>query len=61
MRNDTIQPDGPSFTTEGHRIDWQKGQYDLLYTREGLDLDTIGYEDKGKVRDSLSGFTIRNG
>ncbi|MEW9668502.1 primary-amine oxidase [Ammoniphilus sp. 3BR4] len=49
-----IQPEGPSFSVEGHRIRWQKWDFRFSFTpREGLVLHTIGYEDKGKVRPVL--------
>ena len=46
-----VQPDGPSFQVEGHKITWQKWQFRIGFTpREGLVLYTIGYEDKGRIR-----------
>ena len=46
-----IQPDGPSFQVEGHKVTWQKWQFRIGFTpREGLVLYTIGYEDKGRLR-----------
>ncbi len=46
-----VQPDGPSFQVEGHKITWQKWQFRIGFTpREGLILYTIGYEDKGRLR-----------
>lgn len=46
-----MQPDGPSFQVEGHKITWQKWQFRIGFTpREGLVLYTIGYEDKGRIR-----------
>ncbi|MEO9030192.1 MAG: primary-amine oxidase, partial [Ktedonobacteraceae bacterium] len=48
------QPDGPSFTVNGHAIQWQKWQFRIGFnTREGLVLHTLGYEDQGRVRPIL--------
>jgi primary-amine oxidase len=48
------QPDGPSFTVDGHFIRWQKWSFRIGFTpREGLVLYTIGYEDGGRVRPIL--------
>ena len=45
------QPQGPSFTVEGHKITWQKWQFRFAFdAREGLVLYRIGYEDEGVVR-----------
>lgn len=51
---DIIQPEGPSFTLDGHYIEWQKWKIRFGFTpREGLVIHTVGYEDKGKVRPIL--------
>ncbi len=48
------QPEGPSFTVEGHLVRWQKWQFRVGFCpREGLVLHTVGYEDKGKLRPIL--------
>ncbi len=48
---DIVQPDGPSFTLEGHLLKWQKWQMRVsLHPREGLVLHKIGYEDSGRLR-----------
>jgi primary-amine oxidase len=48
------QPNGPSFTVDGHFIRWQKWSFRLGFTpREGLVLYTVGYEDGGRVRPVL--------
>jgi primary-amine oxidase len=48
------QPEGPSFTVEGHFVRWQKWQFRIGFTpREGLVLYTVGYEDQGQVRSIL--------
>lgn len=48
------QPDGPSFTVEGHFVQWQKWSFRIGFTpREGLVLYTVGYEDRGRVRPIL--------
>lgn len=49
-----IQPDGPSFTFEGHCIDWQKWKIRFGFTpREGLVIHTVTYKDGGKERPIL--------
>lgn len=48
-----VQPDGPSFTVEGHSIEWQRWSFRIGFNaREGLVLHQVGYEDpeKGCVR-----------
>ena len=45
------QPEGPSFTVEGHLVRWQKWQIRVgFHVRDGLIFHQIGYEDKGRVR-----------
>ncbi len=45
------QPEGPSYTVEGHMVRWQKWQLRIGFTpREGLVLHDIGYEDRGTLR-----------
>ena len=45
------QPEGPSFTVDGHAVSWQKWRLQVGYSpREGLVLHQIGYEDRGRVR-----------
>jgi primary-amine oxidase len=45
------QPEGPSFTVDGHTVTWQKWRVRVGYTpREGLVLHQLGYEDRGQVR-----------
>ena len=45
------QPDGPSFTVDGHHVRWQKWRLRIGFSpREGLVLHTIGYEDQGRLR-----------
>ena len=49
-----VQPEGASFTVEGHEIRWQKWQMRIGFTpREGLVLYTVSYEDQGQVRPIL--------
>ena len=58
-RNDSkpleiIQREGPSFSVDGHEIQWQKWRFRIGFTpREGLVLYTVGYEDNGKLRPVL--------
>ncbi len=48
------QPDGPSFTVEGHEVRWQKWRLRVGFTtREGLVLHHVGYEDDGELRPIL--------
>jgi primary-amine oxidase len=48
------QPDGPSFSVEGHEVRWQKWRMRLGFTsREGLVLHTVAYEDGGRLRPIL--------
>jgi primary-amine oxidase len=45
------QPEGPSFTVDGHAVSWQKWRLRVGYSpREGLVLHQVGYEDKGRLR-----------
>jgi primary-amine oxidase len=48
------QPEGPSFTVEGHAVSWQKWRLRIGYNlREGLVLHEVGYEDGGRIRPIL--------
>ena len=48
------QPEGPSFTVDGHSVTWQKWHLRIGFTpREGLVLHTVGYEDQGRIRPIL--------
>jgi primary-amine oxidase len=48
------QPDGPSFTLEGHELSWQKWRMRLGFTpREGLVLHQVSYRDQGRDRPIL--------
>lgn len=45
------QPEGPSFTVDGHAVTWQKWHLRIGFTpREGLVLHQVGYDDRGTVR-----------
>ncbi len=45
------QPDGPSWSVEGRKLEWQGWHMRIGWTqREGLVLHEIGYEDDGEVR-----------
>ena len=51
---DITQPDGPSFTIDGDRIQWQKWDLRIDWThREGLVLNTVTYTDGDTVRPVL--------
>ena len=48
------QPDGASFTITGQEIRWQKWRFRYtMHPREGLVLQTVGYEDEGRLRPIL--------
>ncbi|HWL70833.1 MAG TPA: primary-amine oxidase [Geminicoccus sp.] len=48
---DIVQPEGPSFTVEGHRISWLGWDLRVGFNgREGLVLHQIGYTKNGKRR-----------
>ena len=48
------QPDGPSFTVEGHSVTWANWRLRIGFTpREGLVLYDVGYVDKGELRPVL--------
>jgi primary-amine oxidase len=48
------QPDGASFTISGQEIRWQNWRFRYtMHPREGLVLQTVGYEDAGRVRPIL--------
>ncbi len=45
------QPDGPSFTLTGHRLDWQNWSLRIGFNwREGMTLHTVTYNDHGRIR-----------
>ena len=45
------QPDGPSFTLDGHLLSWQRWSMRLGFNyREGLVIHTLGYDDGGRTR-----------
>ena len=48
---DIVQPEGVSFTLDGHLLSWQKWQMRVsLHPREGLVLHQIAYNDDGELR-----------
>ena len=48
------QPEGPSFTVEGHAVEWGPWRLRIGYTpREGLVLHDVGYVDRGRLRPVL--------
>ncbi|MEE2703602.1 MAG: primary-amine oxidase [Myxococcota bacterium] len=48
------QPEGPSFTVNGHQVDWQKWQFRIsLHPLHGLVLHEVGYQDGDRVRPIL--------
>ena len=48
---DIVQPEGVSFTLDGHLLQWQKWQMRVsLHPREGLVLHQIAYDDDGRLR-----------
>jgi primary-amine oxidase len=45
------QPEGPSYTVDGHHVQWQKWDLRIGFTpREGLVLHQVGYDDRGTLR-----------
>ncbi|SIR88866.1 primary-amine oxidase [Haladaptatus litoreus] len=45
------QPDGPSWSVDGHKLEWQGWQMHVGWTqREGLVLHNISYEDDDEIR-----------
>ena len=48
------QPEGPSFSVDGHEVRWQKWRFRVGFTpREGLVLHTVSYDDQGRERPIL--------
>jgi primary-amine oxidase len=48
------QPEGASFTVDGHEVRWQKWRLRIGFNaKEGLTLHEVGYEDKGRLRPIL--------
>jgi primary-amine oxidase len=48
------QPEGPSFTVDGHEVSWQKWNFNVGFNpREGLTIHTVSYEDQGRKRPIL--------
>jgi primary-amine oxidase len=46
-----VQPEGASFTVDGHQVLWQNWSFRVGFTpREGLVLHEIAYKDQGRVR-----------
>ncbi|KAG8219327.1 copper amine oxidase [Butyriboletus roseoflavus] len=46
-----LQPEGVSFTMNGHVLEWQKWKMHIAFThREGIALSTITYNDDGEIR-----------
>ena len=53
-RLEITQPDGPSFSIDGHEIRWQRWRLRIsMHPVEGLVLHTVGYEDGDRVRPIL--------
>ena len=48
------QPDGPSFTLDGHNIEWQNWKFVIGFNaREGLTIHHVRYQDQGRDRSIL--------
>jgi primary-amine oxidase len=48
------QPEGPSFSLEGHRIAWQNWEFVIGFNaREGLTIHHVRYADQGRMRPVL--------
>jgi primary-amine oxidase len=51
---DIVQPEGPSFQVRGNEVRWQKWRFRVsMHPLDGLVLQTVGYEDKGRLRSIL--------
>ena len=59
---DVVQKDGPSFTVEGWKVDWQNWSFRVgLTAREGLVLHQIAFRDRrARAADHLSGQRHRH-
>ncbi|WP_373228826.1 primary-amine oxidase [Cohnella sp.] len=45
------QPEGPSFTINGHEVEWQNWKFRIGFNaREGLTIHTVTYKDLGRER-----------
>ena len=54
-----VQPDGVSFTLDGHRLSWQRWSMRLsMHPLEGLVLHTVAYDDHGTERPILHRASI---
>ncbi|WEZ85349.1 primary-amine oxidase (plasmid) [Rhizobium sp. 32-5/1] len=48
---DIVQPEGPSFSVDGWKVEWQNWSFRVGFTpREGLVLHELGIRDGGKLR-----------
>ncbi|NKM70651.1 primary-amine oxidase [Rhizobium laguerreae] len=46
-----VQPQGPSFTVDGWKVEWQNWSFGVGFTpREGLVLHELGIKDEGRLR-----------
>ena len=49
-----VQPEGPSFTLDGHQLSWQNWNFVIGFNaREGLTIHNIRYTDGGRERSIL--------
>ena len=49
-----VQPEGPSFRVDGHRVQWQNWSFRVGFTpREGLVLHQLSYHERGRERPIL--------
>lgn len=56
---DIIQPGGPGFDVEGHRVSWQGWTFQIGFThREGLVLHELSYNDGGVERPVLKRASV---
>ncbi len=54
-----VQPEGPSFTLEGQRLEWENWSLRIGFNgREGLTLHEIGFADRGVRRSILNRASI---
>lgn len=56
---DIVQPDGPGFGVDGHKVSWQNWTFQVGFThREGLVLHDLSYNDHGTERPVLKRASV---
>ncbi|GAA4939657.1 primary-amine oxidase [Actinomycetospora succinea] len=52
---DVVQPEGPSFTVDGHAVSWQRWRLRIGFSpREGVILHQVSWDDRGRSRPVLN-------